>query len=99
MRNSDQLVVPLAQVGLESIAEVGGKNASLGEMIQQLGPSGVQVPGGFATTAAAYRLFITANGLRPALAALLDGLDTNDLAALQAAGQGARALLGGADLP
>jgi pyruvate,water dikinase len=99
MRNSEQLVVPLAQVGLESIPEVGGKNASLGEMIQQLGPAGVQVPGGFATTATAYRLFIAANGLRPALAALLDGLDTNDLAALQAAGQGARELLGGAELP
>ena len=78
---------------------MGGKNASLGEMIQQLGPAGVQVPGGFATTAAAYRLFIAANGLRPALAALLGWLDTNDLAALQAAGQGARELLGGAALP
>lgn len=99
MGNSDQLVVPLAQVGLDAIAEVGGKNASLGEMIQQLGPAGVQVPGGFATTAAAYRLFIAANGLRPALAALLEGLDANDLAALQAAGQGARELLGGAELP
>ncbi len=99
MRDSDRLVVPLARVGLDAIAEVGGKNASLGEMIQRLGPSGVRVPGGFATTAAAYRLFIAANGLRPVLAELLDGLDADDLAALQAAGQGARERLGQAELP
>ncbi|KEF43204.1 MAG: phosphoenolpyruvate synthase [Cyanobium sp. CACIAM 14] len=99
MQDSHTLVVSLAQVGLDAIAEVGGKNASLGEMIRQLGPEGVRVPGGFATTAAAYRLFIAANGLRPALAALLDGLDTNDLAALQAVGQAARNLLNRAELP
>ncbi|WP_216904547.1 phosphoenolpyruvate synthase [Synechococcus sp. CCY 9618] len=99
MQNREELVVPLAQVGLEAIARVGGKNASLGEMIRRLQPAGVNVPGGFATTAAAYRLFIAANGLRPALAGLLEGLDSGDLAALQAAGQGARNLLNGAALP
>jgi pyruvate,water dikinase len=99
MRDSDRLVVPLAEVGLDAIAEVGGKNASLGEMIQRLEPAGVRVPGGFATTAAAYRLFIAANGLRPVLAELLDGLDADDLAALQAAGQGARERIGQAELP
>jgi pyruvate,water dikinase len=99
MRDSDRLVVPLAKVGLDAIAEVGGKNASLGEMIQRLEPAGVRVPGGFATTAAAYRLFIAANGLRPVLTELLDGLDADDLAALQAAGQGARERLGRAELP
>ncbi len=99
MGNSDRLVVPLAEVGLDAIAEVGGKNASLGEMIQRLEPAGVRVPGGFATTAAAYRLFIDANGLRPVLTGLLDGLDADDLAALQAAGQGARERLGRAELP
>ena len=99
MPETVQLVVPLSQVGLEALAEVGGKNASLGEMIQRLGPAGLQVPGGFATTAAAYRLFIADNGLRPGLAALFDGLDTGDLAALQAAGRGARQLVGQAELP
>ena len=48
-----ELVVALEAVGLEAIGEVGGKNASLGEMIRQLSAQGVRVPGGFATTAAA----------------------------------------------
>ncbi|MGF1575183.1 MAG: PEP/pyruvate-binding domain-containing protein, partial [Cyanophyceae cyanobacterium] len=51
-------VVPLDQVGLSDLAQVGGKNASLGEMLQQLVPQGIRVPGGFAVTAAAYRYFL-----------------------------------------
>ncbi|NDC36272.1 MAG: hypothetical protein EBZ51_13085, partial [Synechococcaceae bacterium WB9_2_112] len=50
----EPLVLPLSAVGLEAIALVGGKNASLGELIQQLSQEGVNVPGGFAVTAAAY---------------------------------------------
>ena len=93
------LVVPFDQVGLEAIADVGGKNASLGEMIRQLGSQGVRVPGGFATTATAYRRFLSANGLSPELERLLNGLDVNDLEALQNAGHAARSLLLGAALP
>jgi pyruvate,water dikinase len=92
-------VVDLGAVGLQSIAEVGGKNASLGEMIQQLSADGVKVPGGFATTASAYRHFISAGGLQGQLHAILDGLDAHDIARLQAAGAAARALLLGAVLP
>jgi pyruvate,water dikinase len=99
MLRDDVLVVPLEQVGIEAIADVGGKNASLGEMIRRLGPEGVKVPGGFATTASAYRLFIEANGLRPGLKRLLDDLDVNDLVALQAAGKAARSLIAAAELP
>ena len=95
----EPLVLPRAAVGLEAIASVGGKNASLGEMIRTLAASGVRVPEGFATTAAAYRLFLASNGLEPSLRAILEGLDTADLAALQAAGQAARALLLAAPLP
>ncbi|NER32125.1 MAG: hypothetical protein F6J89_32120, partial [Symploca sp. SIO1C4] len=51
------------EVGIADIPLVGGKNASLGEMIQQLTPQGVNVPTGFATTAYAYRYFIKAAGL------------------------------------
>ncbi|MEB3266460.1 MAG: phosphoenolpyruvate synthase [Cyanobacteriota bacterium] len=87
------LVLPLEAVGLEAIPLVGGKNASLGEMIRQLGPLGVRVPGGFAITAAAWKRLLAANGLEPQLAALMAGLDGDDLAALQAAGAAARALL------
>ncbi|MFM9104299.1 MAG: PEP/pyruvate-binding domain-containing protein, partial [Cyanobium sp.] len=93
------LVVPFARVGLDAIPQVGGKNASLGEMIRELGGRGVRVPDGFATTADAYRHFIASNGLEERLHALLDGLDSHDLAALQAAGAAARSLLLHAPLP
>ena len=99
MLPADLLVVPFSRVGLADIGDVGGKNASLGEMIRELGQAGVRVPGGFATTAAAYRLFLAANGLEPTLHQLLHGLDVEDLAALQRAGQAARQLLGSAPLP
>ena len=94
-----ELVVPLEAVGLDAIPEVGGKNASLGEMIRELSAEGVRVPGGFATTAAAYRHFIGAGGLQQELHAILDGVDARDIARLQAAGAAARALLLGSALP
>ncbi|MEY3544198.1 MAG: phosphoenolpyruvate synthase [Cyanobacteriota bacterium] len=94
-----ELVVALEAVGLEAIGEVGGKNASLGEMIRQLSAQGVRVPGGFATTAAAYRHFIEAGGLQQQMHAILDGLDSHNIAALQAAGAAARALLLATPLP
>ncbi|MFM2080715.1 MAG: phosphoenolpyruvate synthase [Cyanobacteriota bacterium] len=93
------LVVPLDAVGLESIPDVGGKNASLGEMIRELSAEGVRVPGGFATTAAAYRHLIGSGELQPRLHAILDGLDGHDIARLQAAGAAARALLLSTPLP
>ena len=94
-----RLVVPLAQVGLASIPEVGGKNASLGEMIGSLSSRGVRVPGGFATTAEAYRQFLDANGLAPALDRELGSLDGSDLEALQAAGRACRAMVLASTLP
>jgi len=93
------LVVPFAAVGIGAIAEVGGKNASLGEMIRELAGQGVRVPGGFATTAAAYRHLLRSNGLTEPLGGLLTGLDADDLVALQAAGKAARNLLLNATLP
>ncbi|MCP9881943.1 phosphoenolpyruvate synthase [Cyanobium sp. Alchichica 3B3-8F6] len=93
------LVVPFAAVGLGAIAQVGGKNASLGEMIRELAGAGVRVPGGFATTAAAYRHLLRSNGLMAPLAELLTGLDADDLGALQSAGKAARSLLLDAELP
>jgi pyruvate,water dikinase len=61
------LTIPLSRVGRSDVALVGGKNASLGEMIQNLAAAGLRVPGGFATTADAYRLFIAENGLAPVI--------------------------------
>jgi pyruvate,water dikinase len=93
------LVLPLEAVGLEAIGEVGGKNASLGEMIRELTAEGVRVPGGFATTAAAYRHLIRSGALQDQLHTILDGLDSRNIARLQAAGAAARALLLAAPLP
>ena len=93
------LVLPLEAVGLADLAEVGGKNASLGELIQQLSPEGVNVPGGFAVTAAAYRQFLAEGDLQRQLHTVLDGLDGHDIGQLQAAGAAARALLLGTALP
>src|SRR3546814_7299406 len=59
-----QSVIWFDQIGIGDVAAVGGKNASLGEMIVALSSAGVRVPSGFATTAAAYREFVSANGLR-----------------------------------
>ncbi|MFP4130500.1 MAG: phosphoenolpyruvate synthase [Thiohalospira sp.] len=72
------------------VERVGGKNASLGEMISQLGAAGVQVPEGFATTATAYRDFLDANGLTDRIRDALDGLDTNDTHALVETGERVR---------
>ena len=94
-----ELVLPLEAVGLEAISQVGGKNASLGEMIRELAGDGVNVPGGFATTAAAYRHFISNGNLQQQLHGILDGLDCRDIAQLQAAGAAARSLLLSARLP
>src|SRR3954453_13083062 len=79
-----------ADLGLADLEVVGGKNASLGEMISNLAGAGVSVPDGFATTAAAYQRFLGDTGLTGRIAEQLRGLDTDDIRALSAAGQGIR---------
>ncbi|PCJ85507.1 MAG: phosphoenolpyruvate synthase [Thiotrichaceae bacterium] len=78
--------ISLDKLGMNDVPSVGGKNASLGEMLQNLGNLGVKVPGGFATTADAYREFLFANALDQRIADRLKGLDVNDVLALQKAG-------------
>lgn len=80
------LVVPFEQLRMTDVESVGGKNASLGEMISQLAASGVAVPGGFATTAHAFRQFLQHDGLAQRIKAHLDTLDTEDVRALAEAG-------------
>ena len=70
------------ELRMTDVEEVGGKNASLGEMISQLSTAGVRVPGGFATTAEAYRAFLAHNGLADRINASLDSLDVDDVDAL-----------------
>jgi pyruvate,water dikinase len=81
------------EVGIADIPLVGGKNASLGEMIRQLSSKGVNVPTGFATTAYAYRYFIESAGLERQLRELFADLDVEDVKNLQARGQKARSLI------
>ncbi|NEO32709.1 MAG: phosphoenolpyruvate synthase [Symploca sp. SIO3C6] len=81
------------EVGIADIPLVGGKNASLGEMIQQLTPQGVNVPTGFATTAYAYRYFIKAAGLEEKLRQIFSDLDIEDVNNLRLRGKQARSLI------
>ena len=83
---TDALVLDLAEVRMTDVAAVGGKSASLGEMISQLGGAGVRVPGGFATTANAYRAFLAQGALDQRIAKRLETLDAEDVKALAAAG-------------
>jgi pyruvate,water dikinase len=80
------LVVPFENLRMSDVEVVGGKNASLGEMISQLNASGVRVPGGFATTAHAFREFLKFNGLDERIKARLATLNTDDVRALAEAG-------------
>ncbi|SDP87838.1 phosphoenolpyruvate synthase [Rhodoferax sp. OV413] len=86
------LVVPFEQLRMDDVESVGGKNASLGEMISQL-PSGVRVPTGFATTAHAFRQFLAHDGLADKISARLARLDTEDVRALAVAGAEIRGMV------
>ncbi len=81
-----QYTIPYTQLRMSDIAEVGGKNASLGELISQLSIAGVRVPDGFATTASAFRAFISQSGLAARIDAALSQLDVDDVDALQRCG-------------
>ncbi|MGL4768320.1 MAG: phosphoenolpyruvate synthase [Formosimonas sp.] len=79
-------VLPFEQLRKEDVDSVGGKNSSLGEMISQLAGAGVRVPTGFATTAQAFRDFLSHNNLTARIAQRLEGLDVNNIKDLVAAG-------------
>jgi len=79
-------VIRFEQLGMRDVETVGGKNASLGEMIRALGALGIRVPGGFATTAHAYREFLAQGGLDARIRAELARLDVDDVARLAATG-------------
>ncbi|WNZ25477.1 phosphoenolpyruvate synthase [Leptolyngbya sp. NK1-12] len=81
------------QVGIEDVGLVGGKNASLGEMIQQLTPKGVNVPTGFAVTAYGFRYFIQQSGLEKRLRQLLADLDVENIDNLRERGRQARTMI------
>jgi len=92
-------VIKLNELGMNDVETVGGKNASLGEMIGNLSDLGVSVPGGFATTAAAYRDFLKSDALDERINALLADLNVDDIKALTSAGAEIRSWILAAPLP
>ncbi len=92
-------VLPFDQLRMTDVDVVGGKNASLGEMISQLADAGVRVPGGFATTAQAFRDFLAQTGLDSKIAERLSTLDADDVRALAQAGQDIRQWIEETPLP
>jgi pyruvate,water dikinase len=91
-------VIPFQSLGMTDVEQVGGKNASLGEMISNLSASGVCVPGGFATTADAYREFLRSNGLDKRIEQAISALNVEDVNALARAGAEIRGWISDAKL-
>ncbi|MHC8321446.1 phosphoenolpyruvate synthase [Pseudomonas sp. GB2N2] len=94
-----EYVVSLDKLGKHDVEHVGGKNASLGEMISNLAGAGVSVPGGFATTAQAYRDFLELSGLNEQIHAALDALDVDDVNSLAKTGAQIRQWIMEAEFP
>ena len=94
-----EYVVSLDKLGAHDVEHVGGKNASLGEMISNLAGAGVSVPGGFATTSQAYRDFLELSGLNDQIHAALDALDVDDVNALAKTGAQIRQWIMDAEFP
>lgn len=96
---STLFIIPFSKLRLKNIPEAGGKNASLGEMFNQLAKLGVQVPDGFAVTSAAYRYFLTENNLEKPLTEMLATLDNEKMSNLPKVGSACRKLVTDAKLP
>ncbi|HID28737.1 MAG TPA: phosphoenolpyruvate synthase, partial [Desulfobacterales bacterium] len=99
VEDKEALILWFSEIGIEDVPLVGGKNASLGEMYQQLSSKGVSVPDGFAVTAYAYRHLIKSAGIEDGIRDALDGLDTHDMQNLQERGEKARSIIRNAEFP
>ncbi len=96
---SQELIVPLNEVGINDIDKVGGKNASLGEMLQNLKQLGLRIPGGFVITVDAYRKFIDQNKLDNEIRRLVSLIDFNDIESLRRSGLQIRQLIRNSKFP
>jgi pyruvate, water dikinase len=97
--NDDKLVLWFDELQLADIPQVGGKNASLGEMRRELIPAGVNIPDGYAVTAYAYRYLLESAGIRDQIKTILSDLDTHDLQNLKDRGRKVRELIYNAPFP
>ncbi|MEA2014797.1 MAG: phosphoenolpyruvate synthase, partial [Thermodesulfobacteriota bacterium] len=96
---TDKLVLWFNEIELDDIPQVGGKNASLGEMIRELTAKGVNIPDGFAVTAHAYRYLLESAGIKDEMEHILSDLDTHDMHNLSEKGEKLRSLIYNAELP
>lgn len=97
--NKKQFILWFAEVGIDDVPLVGGKNASLGEMYQKLGGKGIKIPNGFAITAYAYRYFLKYAGIEEEIKKILKGLDTHDIYNLMARGREVREIITHSEIP
>ncbi len=97
--HAKELILWFDEFGINDVASVGGKNASLGEMYQHLASKGVAIPHGFAITAAAYRYLIDSAGIKDTVRDALESLDTHDLRNLQVRGKKIRQIIRTAQFP
>ncbi len=92
-------ILPFRETNLKSLPQVGGKNASLGELIQNLASKGINIPDGFAVTASAYKAFLQFNTVEAALRQTLESLDNKTFQNLAEVGERARAIILGCEIP
>jgi len=95
----ERFIIWFDELQLRDIPQVGGKNASLGEMRRELRPQGVNIPNGFAVTAYAYRYLLSSAGIKDDIARLLQDLDTHDMDNLRTRGRKIRDLIYQAPIP
>ena len=95
----EQYISKFSDISLDDIDKVGGKNASLGEMINNLSALGINVPDGFATTSEAYKLFIESNNIDDKIQKILNELDLDSIKDLANAGKAIRRLILKATIP
>src|SRR5687768_10260373 len=93
MQTSYQFTIGLNEVGMEHLDLVGGKNASLGEMIRNLTPRGIAVPDGFAITVTAYRAYLQHNNLDAKIHEIISSIDMSNLISLRKGGTQLRQLI------
>lgn len=99
LMKKEKFILKLTEASIDDIEIVGGKNASLGEMLQNLGGFGINIPDGFIITAAAYHHFISSNKLDDTIRQIVNKTDTDDLEALMKCGASIRALICGGEFP
>ncbi len=95
----EKLILWFNEIELKDLAQVGGKNSSLGEMIRELTSKGVRIPDGYAVTAAAYRYLLESAGITSQIQKILSDLDTHDMKNLSERGKKIRSLIYSAELP